>query len=231
LSARGFDALILRRFEYRGADLILSLYTREAGKLRVIAANARKSRKRFMGGLDPMQRAQMTIRIRESASLHRLEESTLSDAFLALRGKLKRLEAAGAILGILDRHLEEGDADPELFDRVLRAFERLSRDDEALEVDAFRLFFVERAGHAPVLDRCVESSTLAPEDRPAYFDPRRGGVVSRLHGGGPFLLSPRARQFMREALYANEAPSVALDEEERAQIKRSLDAFFEAQFS
>lgn len=143
-----------------------------------------------------MQRAQMTIRIRESASLHRLEESTLSDAFLALRGKLKRLEAAGAILGILDRHLEEGDADPELFDRVLRAFERLSRDDEALEVDAFRLFFVERAGHAPVLDRCVESSTLAPKTGPLI------SILAAVALSQGFMGGTLSVESARQAIYA-----------------------------
>ena len=235
MSARAFDALVLRRIEYRDADLILSLYTREAGKLRVIAANARQSRKRFIGGLDPVQRGAMMIRVREGASLHRLEQSTLSDAFLSLRAKLPRLEAAGALMSLIDRHVEEGDADEALFERTIGALERIGESDEAgdeaLERDAFRLFFLERMGHAPALDRCAESSLEAPADRPAFFDPRRGGVVSRRHGGGPFLLSPDARAFMSASLRSEGAPTLTLDEQERDSIKRSLDAFFEAQFS
>lgn len=235
MSARVFDALILRRVEYRDADLILSLYTREAGKLRVIAPNARSSRRRFVGGLDPMQRATMMIRVRETASLQRLEQSSLTEAFLSLREKLPRLEAAGALVTLLDRHLEEGSADEVLFDRAIRALEEMmSRDgarDIGLERDAFRLFFLERMGQAPVLDRCVESSLEAPLDRPAFFDPRRGGVVSRRYGGGPYLLSPAARFFMSEALSSPSAPALELSEDECEAIKRSIDAFFEAHFS
>ncbi len=46
------DAIVVRRVAYGEADLIVTLYTRELGKISALARSARRSRKRFGGGLE-----------------------------------------------------------------------------------------------------------------------------------------------------------------------------------
>lgn len=47
------DALLLRASDYRDADRIVTLFTRELGKVSAIARAAKSSRRRFAGALEP----------------------------------------------------------------------------------------------------------------------------------------------------------------------------------
>ena len=51
------DSLLLGRSNYRDADLILTLFSQELGRVSALARGARKSTKRFSGSLEPKLRA------------------------------------------------------------------------------------------------------------------------------------------------------------------------------
>ncbi|MEO6924995.1 MAG: DNA repair protein RecO, partial [Bryocella sp.] len=47
------EAIVLRTWPFHEADLLVSLFTREQGKVRGVARHAMKSRRRFGGALEP----------------------------------------------------------------------------------------------------------------------------------------------------------------------------------
>src|SRR5260370_40171721 len=51
------EAVVLRTWPVHEADLIVSFFTRDYGKVRGVAKSALKSRRRFGGGLEPMRPA------------------------------------------------------------------------------------------------------------------------------------------------------------------------------
>ncbi|MXW43706.1 MAG: DNA repair protein RecO, partial [Candidatus Dadabacteria bacterium] len=55
------EALVLRKSDYGEADLIVTLFSRELGKFRALAKNAKKSRKRFGGRLDFFNRLAIEV--------------------------------------------------------------------------------------------------------------------------------------------------------------------------
>jgi DNA repair protein RecO (recombination protein O) len=200
------EALVLRRVEYRDADLILSLYTRERGRFSAIARNARKSRRRFSGALEAGNVAVVRFKPKTGASMETLAQSTLIDAHLGILTSLSRIEQLGRVTRLLERLTPERSPDPLIFDRAVALLARLS-DGGAGEPDvlAFHLGLLDCLGHAPTLDRCVQCGEEAPEDRPAYFDPALGGIASRRCGGGPILLSAASRRAMLVALRDGES--------------------------
>src|SRR6187455_1700424 len=68
------DALILRTYTLGDSDRIVVFLTRDRGKKRGVARNARQSRKRFGGGLEPMTCGRVTYRERERRDLVFLQE-------------------------------------------------------------------------------------------------------------------------------------------------------------
>ncbi len=50
------EAIVLRSYPLREADLLVSFFTRQEGKLRGVARAAKKSKKRFGGSLEPLTR-------------------------------------------------------------------------------------------------------------------------------------------------------------------------------
>ena len=53
------EAIVLRSYPLREADLLVTFFTREEGKLRGVARSAKKSRKRFGGALEPLTRVRL----------------------------------------------------------------------------------------------------------------------------------------------------------------------------
>ena len=48
------EAIVLRTYPLREADLLVTLFTRAEGKVRGVARSAKKSKRRFGGALEPM---------------------------------------------------------------------------------------------------------------------------------------------------------------------------------
>src|SRR6516164_851639 len=67
------DALILRSYKLGESDRIVVFLTRDRGKKRGVAHNARRSRRRFGGALEPLTRGHMSYMERERRDLVRIE--------------------------------------------------------------------------------------------------------------------------------------------------------------
>src|SRR3954470_16067825 len=68
------DALILRTYKLGESDRIVVFLTRDRGKKRGVAKNARQSRRRFGGALEPMTSGRVTYRERERQDLVFVED-------------------------------------------------------------------------------------------------------------------------------------------------------------
>ena len=108
------DALILRTYKLGESDRIVVFLTRDRGKKRGVAKNARQSRRRFGGALEPMTIGRVGYLERERRELVRL------DYVEAVRSPLA--SADGDALGhvsyfaeLIDEWAQEGDASETLF--------------------------------------------------------------------------------------------------------------------
>src|SRR5581483_3901299 len=68
------EAVVLRTWPVHEADLIVSFFTRDHGKLRGVAKSALKSRKRFGGALEPMTVARAWFAEKPKQDLVRLDQ-------------------------------------------------------------------------------------------------------------------------------------------------------------
>src|SRR5499433_918290 len=73
MPAHTTDALILRTYKLGESDRIVVFLTRDRGKKRGVAKNARRSRRRFGGALEPMTYGRVGYRERERRELVFLE--------------------------------------------------------------------------------------------------------------------------------------------------------------
>jgi DNA repair protein RecO (recombination protein O) len=215
------DAFLLRSVDYRDHDRIVTLLTRRHGTLGVIARGARRSRKRFGGALEPFQRVAVTWR--PGRGLGTLTEAVVTRSHPAL-------QRAGDATTFVRSLSVEGHPDPELFEAfelfLARSAELPVEDGDALAL-AFRVRALNLLGLSPDLECCGVSGLPCPADRPAYFDPERGTLVSRRFGGGPYLLGPRTRERLLEA--AKDAwVEVRFADDERDEALPAVEAFVAA---
>ncbi len=91
------EAYVLGTSELGEADLIVTLLAEHHGRVRGVAASARKSRRRFGGALDPMTRVNAAWVEREGRELHRIESLDMTRSYAAMQAD-PALQAAVAVL-------------------------------------------------------------------------------------------------------------------------------------
>ena len=110
------DALILRTYKLGESDRIVVFLTRDRGKKRGVAKNARQSRRRFGGALEPMTCGRVTYRERERQDLVFVED--IAPALSPLRistGSGDTLGHVGYFAELIDEWAPDNDPNETLF--------------------------------------------------------------------------------------------------------------------
>jgi DNA repair protein RecO (recombination protein O) len=107
------DALILRTYALGEADRIVVFLTRDRGKKRGVAKNARRSRRRFGGGLEPMTCGRVSYVERERRDLVWLSYVEPTRSPLGAGGDA--LGYVGYFAELIDEWAQEGDPNEALF--------------------------------------------------------------------------------------------------------------------
>ena len=194
------EAVVLNSFDYGESDRILVFFTLDFGKVKGIAKGARRSRKRFVGNLDPGCRITLIFFLSEKSDLVRVEDAALIEGPSGLGADIERLSQAYYLLELTSEMTREGQTIPAAY-HLLTAFLRmlpLARDPGPL-LRFFEVKLLSLAGLLPHLDDCVvcRGPVTGPPGaagRPLYFSSELGGVVcagcGRGNAAGFFRISP-----------------------------------------
>ncbi|HEY1754962.1 MAG TPA: DNA repair protein RecO [Bryobacteraceae bacterium] len=90
MPARVSETFVLRTYPFREADLIVSFFTRDQGKLRGVARRARKPKSPFGAGLERLSRVHMAYYERENRDLVNLSGCELIESPFALQSDYTR---------------------------------------------------------------------------------------------------------------------------------------------
>lgn len=223
------DALLLRATDYRDADRVVTLFTRDAGKLSALARGARGSRRRFAGSLEPY--SVIRVELDEArGELLTLKRAELQRPYVALLAELDRMEAAAGALALVREAHPPRVVDEELFVAAVQYLTVIDHegDPQRSLLLAFAMRVLALMGVAPRLGVCGRSGEPVPPDKSAYFDPALGAVVSRRHGGGPFLLGAETRARLIAAQSSSWLDRAPWDAAELANARAAVVAFLRA---
>ena len=113
------EAVVLRTWPVHEADLIVSLFTRDYGRLRGVAKAALKSRKRFGGALEPMTVARAWFAERPRQELVRLDQLEILRSPLSAPVDHTRMAVLSFFAELIDEALPERDPQEPVFRLVV----------------------------------------------------------------------------------------------------------------
>jgi len=119
------EAVVLRSLNYGETSQIVTLYTREKGKLGVMAKGARRPKSSFGATLQPMAYTQTVFYYKPTRTLQTLSESSHVESFHRLRRDLTAITVGFRIVELVDALMETEDAQPEVFALLVHALRRL----------------------------------------------------------------------------------------------------------
>ncbi|OLR95409.1 DNA repair protein RecO [Actinokineospora bangkokensis] len=168
--------VVLRVQKLGEADRIITLVTRQHGKVRAVAKGVRRTTSRLGARVEPF--AHVDVQFYTGRTLDVITQVQTLDAFGAgIVGDYQRYTAACAVLETADRmSAEEGEPVLRLYLLVTGALRALADGtrDPSLVLDAFLLRALAFAGWSPALAECARCGTPGPH---RAFSVQAGGSV------------------------------------------------------
>ena len=153
---RETEAIVLRTYRLGEADKIASLFTRQLGRLRAVAAGAHRPKSRYGGTLEPLSYVRIWIFERENRDLLRLNSAELIESFFDMQREYRIQAAAQYLAEVSERFLPEREINERAFRLTLAALRALKHTGE---IDRPLLYFdywvLKLGGFLPDLASCV----------------------------------------------------------------------------
>jgi DNA repair protein RecO (recombination protein O) len=170
------EAIVLRTYPLREADLLVTLFTRADGKIHGVARAAKKSKRRFGGALEPLTVVLARYEDRERRDLARLDSCEVLESPLANEVSYPRAVALAHVAELLDELLPEREASDDVFRLTLSVLAELRGSDLWMPLTYFELWMTRLMGYLPDLSECAACGRTLNGSR-AYFHALSDGLM------------------------------------------------------
>ena len=186
------EAIVLRTHKLGEADRIITMLTKDRGKIRAVAKGVRRTKSRFGARLEPFSR--VDVLVHEGKSLDIVQQAELITPFgQAMTIDYGMWTAGQTMVETADRLTSEESISSESQYVLLAAALRTltsSEHDSTLVLDSYLLRSLSLAGYSPSLDACVVcGDTQAP-----FFSVGAGGAMCVDHRA-PGSVAPKEETF------------------------------------
>lgn len=222
------EAIVLRGIDYSETSQIVTLFTRQKGKLAVMAKGARRTTSRFGSTLQPMSYTQVVFYYKGSRSIQTLSESSHVRPFHGITRSLEGLSYGLRIVELVYALLQDEEQNPTVFNLLVEVLERLSRTGTRLE-NLFHFFQLRLAtvlGFAPDVDR--EAVEQIPKSG-GIIALDTGSILSSDPGDAAGVCRASRRALRAFAVLARAdletVMRMRIDERTRAELSRLIEDF------
>lgn len=199
------SAIVLRRIDLGEKDRILTLFTREHGKLSAVAKGCRRPGSKLGGASEPFTYARMFLST--GRDLDVLTQAEIKESFPNVKNAMSSIAHAVYLLELVNSFVDKRQPNPDLFDTLLSAMYVLeSGTDPELTARYFEIQLLSILGYEPHVEACLRcgrqpgqsdangatlrraqdapSAQHAPKEK-VSFSPALGGIVCNECGPAP----------------------------------------------
>jgi DNA repair protein RecO (recombination protein O) len=200
------DGIILKSIKLNESDKIVTIFTRQLGKIRAIAKGARKTKSQFGSSLESL--TQIRFLAFRGKSLNTISQTEIEYSFFPKSKDLMRYGAAIQCAEIIDKITEEEDPN-EMVYNIFSDTLILLNDEEniALLFSSFQWKLFSIMGYQPELNKCADCNCLIKDSKDYIFDIAKGGVVCKScqneNDYYQVLLSSYCLKLLKRIIYAD----------------------------
>ena len=159
------EAMIIRVADFSETSRVVTLFSRDFGKIAALAKGGRRLKGPFEAALDLLATCQIVFLRKSTNALDLLTEAKLISRFRPPGRNIHTLYAGYYIAELLSGLTEDYDPHPELYDQAPFALQQLAEDVDVRPVLLrFEMILLREIGQMPALDRCVSCDTLVNSD-------------------------------------------------------------------
>jgi DNA repair protein RecO (recombination protein O) len=194
------EGIVIRARDYGESHKVIVLYTREFGKIAVMARGVKKTKSRLSFVTQVLTHGQ--YQFFAGSGMGTLSQGEVIESHHALRQDVLSMSYAAYMAELTDKLTLEKEANPYVFHLLSKTFSYLEEGKDAdILCRIFELKMLSVAGYRPQLDQCLH---CGEEDKPFYFSVAKGGILCqdcRLPEEPVLSLSPSAARLLRLFLH------------------------------
>jgi DNA repair protein RecO (recombination protein O) len=176
VAAHATSAIVLRAVSYGESDRVVTLFGRTTGRVSALARGARKSQRRFAGGLGLGSVGEISVRERAGAELLTLESFDVTASHGSFGTDVARMAHAAYVAELVSKLCAPRQVELGVFDWLATFLDRLDAEGASAErLRVFELGLLRSLGFGPVVAACAACGDAAAASY--RWDPDRGGVV------------------------------------------------------
>jgi DNA repair protein RecO (recombination protein O) len=226
------DAVVLHTRKFRESSKIVTLYTRDHGKIAVIARGVERPKSKFGSVLQPMACISTMIYMKEGRDLQNLSDAEAIARFNGITSSLERMSAGLSIIELVNATVHESDPSPHLFDALIEALRTLNSQEQG--EDLVHLWFIIRLatelGYAIRTDECgvCEEPVASGGETVAYSIATGAPLCSEHRESASYRpIGPATLGLLRTLLRAGgeEAAGLGADTGSITELRDALTAF------
>lgn len=172
-------AIVLSVEDFGEADCYVQFFTQKWGMISTLAKSAKKSKRRYIGGLDLFCHDEIYLRGEPTKDRAYLQELTVLNSFPGLRNELEKMLSAGKVAAWVKKLANVSSPLPQVYSLLGQTLSLLETETRIeryeLLVLIFKLKLLSHLGLKPRMDSCIKCLTI--EERPGTFDISQGGFV------------------------------------------------------
>ncbi len=192
------DAIVLSRMDYGEADRILTVYSRQHGKLRVIAKGARRPLSRLGAHLEYFCLSRLMLA--RGRELDVVTGAETVDPHMPIRESLDALGHASHMVEVLGRLTEDRQENRAVFDLLSSSLHLLDAGADHFHTTRhYELALLTLLGYRPELYRCIECQEKLRQADHAFVAQQGGFLCELCRGRQPtvHLVSVDAQKYLR----------------------------------
>jgi DNA repair protein RecO (recombination protein O) len=166
------QGVVLSTIKLGEADRILTIFTRDHGKVRAVAKGVRKTKSRWGGRLEPFTRVDLLMY--RGRNLDTITSADVVEAHAGLRTDYMKLTSAAALAEVVDKISPDRERASSIYDLLLAGLGAIHEGKGTSVVPAFLVKLLSISGFHPSLQVCAGCGDNRGLEA---FSPAMGGAI------------------------------------------------------
>lgn len=151
---RQLEGIILKTRDYGETHKIITIYTKEIGKITAIARGANKPKSKLSAVSQVFIQGEFLIYVTKGLST--IQQGQTLSSFRHIREDIVKTAYAAYLIELTDKLIEEKRPDPFIYDQLNKTLAWIDEKEEfMIPLMMFELKLFAKGGFAPIVDRCV----------------------------------------------------------------------------
>jgi DNA repair protein RecO (recombination protein O) len=171
-------AVALYSLDFAEWDKLVTFFTRDFGKVKGVAKGAKRSRKRFGSGLEPLTYVTLSFFEKERSSLVRLNHCEIIESYPGIHDDVLKVGYASYLGELINEMVAEREVNRALFKLFITFLHLLNEPSFREEfIRIFELRLLALSGYQPELSKCVICGKEVNGRKEHRFSLNKGGLV------------------------------------------------------